>query len=88
MERQVAAAVVVAVKEAAFLLPAQRVIGGIEIKCDLCRGHGVGIGKQINEQRLNGRAGGGNPRMAGWLVAAEFEPVQRALASQQRTVAA
>jgi hypothetical protein len=66
----------------------QRIIGGIEIQRDLCRCLGVGIEEQIDEQGLNGRAIGGNAGIAGWLAAAEFEPVQRALAGQRRTVAA
>jgi hypothetical protein len=56
----------------------QRIIGGIEIQCDLCRGLGMGIKEQINEQSLNGRAIGGNASIAGWRVAAELEAVQRA----------
>jgi hypothetical protein len=72
-----AVAVVVAVEEPAFLLSVQRIIGGIEIERDLRRGLGVGIKEQINEQRLDGRAIGGNAGIAGGLLAAEFEPVQR-----------
>jgi hypothetical protein len=66
----------------------QRIIGGIEIERDLRRRLGVGIEEQIHEQRLNGRAIGGNAGIAGWLVAAEFQPVQRAFAGQWRTVLA
>src|SRR3954469_10283884 len=88
VERQVAVAVVIAMEEPAFLLAMQRVIGGIEIECDLCRSLGVGIEEQIDEQGLDGSGIGGNAGIAGWLVAAEFEPVQRAFARQRRTVAA
>jgi hypothetical protein len=66
----------------------QRIISGIEIERDLRRGLGMGIEEQIDEQGLNGGAIGGNAGIAGGLVAAEFEPVQRALAGQRRTVAA
>jgi hypothetical protein len=66
----------------------QRIIGGIEIQCDLCRGFGVGIEKQINEQSLDGGGIGGNAGIAAWFVAAEFKPVQRALAGQRRAVPA
>jgi hypothetical protein len=66
----------------------QRIIGGIEIERDLRRGFGVGIEKQIDDQRFNGRAIGGNAGIAGWLGAAEFKPVQGALAGQRRAVAA
>jgi hypothetical protein len=66
----------------------QRIIGGIEIKRDLRRRLGMGIEEQINKQRLDGRRIGGNPGIAGGLVAAEFEPVQRALAGQRGAVAA
>jgi hypothetical protein len=78
----------VAVEEPSFLLPVPRVIGGIEIKRDLCRGLGMSIQEQIDEQGLNGRTIGGNAGIAGWLVAAELEPVQGAFASQRRTVLA
>ena len=37
VERQVAVAVVIAVEEATFLMPVQRVVGGIEIEDDLPR---------------------------------------------------
>jgi hypothetical protein len=66
----------------------QRVVGGVEIERDLRWGLGVGIKEQIDKQRLDGRRIGGNAGIAGWLVAAEFEPVQRALAGQRRAVAA
>jgi hypothetical protein len=66
----------------------QRIIGGIEVERDLPRGFGVGIEKQIDEQRLDGGGIGGNAGIAGWRVAAEFEPVQRAFAGQRCTVAA
>ena len=37
VERQVAVAIVIAVKEPAFLMAVQRVVGGIEIEDDLLR---------------------------------------------------
>ena len=37
VQRQVAVVVVVAVKEATFLMPVQRIIGGIQIQDDLAR---------------------------------------------------
>ena len=64
VERQIAVAVVVAVEEPAFLMPVQRIVGGIEIERDLRRGFGVGIEKQIDEQRLDGRGIGGNAGIA------------------------
>jgi hypothetical protein len=88
VERQITVAVVVAMEEPAFLLPVQRIIGGVEIERDLRRGLGVGIEEQIDEQRLTGRAIGGNAGIAGGRVAAEFEPVQAAFAGQRRAVAA
>jgi hypothetical protein len=66
----------------------QRIISGIEIERDLRRGLGMGIEEQIDEQGLNGGAIGGNAGIAGGLVAAEFEPVQRAFAGQRRPVLA
>ena len=50
VERQVAVAVVIAVEEAPFLVPMQRIVGGIEIEDDLPRRPDMGIEKQIDEQ--------------------------------------
>jgi hypothetical protein len=88
VQRQIAIAIVIAMEEPAFLLPVQGIIGGIEIKRDLCRGLGVGIEEQVDEQPLDGTCIGGNAGIAGGLVAAEFQPVQCAFASQRRAVAA
>ena len=42
VERQIAVTVVVAVKEAAFLMAVQRIVGRVEIEHDLARRHGMG----------------------------------------------
>jgi hypothetical protein len=41
---------------------------------------GVGVEEQVDEQRLDGSRIGGNLAVAGWFVAAQFQPVQRAFA--------
>ena len=56
VERQIAIAIVVAVKEPALLVSVQRVIGGIEIERDLAGRLGVRIQEQLDEQRLDGSA--------------------------------
>src|SRR5512132_2508290 len=53
VERQIAVTVVVAVKEAAFLMAVQRVIGRVEIEHDRARRHGMGVEEQIHEQALD-----------------------------------
>ena len=48
VQRQIAVAVVIAVKEAAFLMPVQRIIGSVEIENDLLRRVLVRLEKQID----------------------------------------
>src|SRR6201995_3267052 len=68
----IAITVVVAVEEAPFLVPIQRVVGGVEVERDLCRRLVVGIEEQINEQPFHGAGVGGDlvvaaPRGGGGL---------------------
>jgi hypothetical protein len=72
----------------AFLMPVQRIIGGVEIERDLGRCLLVGIEEKIDEQRLDGGGVGGNPRIAGGFRPAQFQAVQRTLARQGRAGAA
>ena len=53
IERQVAVAVIVAVKEAAFLIAVQRVIGCVQIEHDLARRSLMRVEKQVHEQPLD-----------------------------------
>ena len=88
VKRQVAVIVVIAVEEAAFLMPVQRVVGGVEIEDDLRRRRRVSIEKEIDKQPFDlGRV------VADLVIArrfgpAQFQPVQRALAGQRRTIRA
>jgi hypothetical protein len=86
VEREVAEAVVVAVEEAAFLMPVQRVVGGIEIKRDLPGCLLVRVEKEVDEQRLDRVRVGSEFGVARGLGAAQFQPVQRALARQRRAI--
>ena len=89
VERQVAVAVVIAVEEAAFLVAVQRIVGGVEIEDDLRRRLAVRIEEQIDEQRLDRRrCRGRSCGSASASGAAQFQPVQRALAGQRRAVRA
>jgi hypothetical protein len=50
VERQITVAIVVAAKEAAFLVPVQRIVGGVQVKDDLLRRPAMGIKEQVDEQ--------------------------------------
>src|SRR4051794_41590303 len=68
VERQVAVAVVVAMEEAALLMPVQWVIGGVEVEDDLPRRCAVRLQEQPHEEILN--------RFAierGWLNSSRFK---------------
>src|SRR6478609_3276340 len=88
VERQVAIAVIIAVEEPSFLMPMQRIIGGVEIERDLAGRPGVRIEEQIDEQRLDRTSIGADPGIPAGLGPAMLQPVQGALARQRRTVAA
>src|SRR5437763_17062700 len=55
IERQIAVVVVIAVEETLFLMPVQRVVGGVEIESDLRRRSQMGIEKQVDKQPLDRR---------------------------------
>ena len=52
---QVAVAVVVAVEEATFLVPVQRIVGRIQVEHDLLRRPAVRVEKEVDEQPLDRR---------------------------------
>jgi hypothetical protein len=88
VQRQIAVAVVIAVKEAPFLMSVQRVVGGVEIEDDLLRPVLVRFQEQIDKQPLDPRPIPGDPVIARQLRPAQFQPVERALAGQRRTILA
>ena len=88
VERQVAVAVVIAVEEAAFLMPVQRIVGGVEIEDDLLRRSLVRLQEQIDEQRLDRRRVMADLVIARRLGSAQLQPVQRPLAGHRRAVRA
>ena len=86
VERQIAVAVVVAVEEAAFLMPVQRIVGGVEIEDDLRRRRGMRVEEEIDEQRLDRRRIVADLVIARRLRPAQLQPVERRFAGQRRTV--
>jgi hypothetical protein len=53
VQRQVTIAVIIAVEEPTFLVPVQRIVGGIQIENDLLRRALVCLQEQIDEQPLD-----------------------------------
>ena len=51
VERQITVVVVIAVEETLFLMPVQRVVGGVEVEGDLRRRRRMGVEKQLDKQR-------------------------------------
>jgi hypothetical protein len=84
VERQVAVAVVVAMKEPPLLMPVDRIVSGVEVEHDLLRRLRVGVEEQVHEQRLDRRAVVGDPAVAVGFRRAMLQPVQRALAGERR----
>ena len=86
VERQVAVAVVIAVKEPAFLVAVQRVVGRVEVEHDLARRFLMGVEKQLDEQPLDRRSIVVDLVIARPLRLARrmLQTVQRALARQRR----
>src|ERR1700678_1608471 len=90
IKRQVAIAVVIAVKEPPLLIAVQRIVGRIEVEHDLTRRLGVRVEKQFDKQPLDRRA------IVAYLVIARplararrmLQPVQCALARQRRRLIA
>jgi hypothetical protein len=88
IERQIAVGVVIAVKETLFLMPLQRVVGGINVERDLRRRRRMGVEKQLDKQGFNRRRVMADLVVAGRLRAAQFQPVERRFAGQWRTILA
>src|SRR3984893_3393309 len=79
IERQIAIIVVIAMKEALFLVPVQRVVGGVEIKDDLRRDRGMGVEKEIDEQAFDFRRVIADPVITRRFRPAQLQPVERRL---------
>ena len=90
IERQIAIAIVIAVKEPPLLIAVQRIVGGVEVEHDLTRRLGVRVEKQIDEQPLDRRGVVVDLVIARSLARARrmLQPVQRALARQRRRLIA
>src|ERR1700730_426816 len=88
VERQVAVAVVIAVKEALLLMPVQWVVSGVEIEDDLLRRRGVRLEEEVDEQAFDLRPVIADLVIASWLRPAQLQPVERALARHRCAVRA
>ena len=75
-------------EETLFLMPVQRVVGGVEIEGDLRRRRRMGVEKQVDKQRLDRRRVIADLVIAGRLRSAQFQPVERRFAGQRRTIRA
>src|SRR4051812_10847422 len=87
VKRQVAVAIIVAMEKAAFLMPVDRVIGRVEVQDDLARGLGPeGIEEEVDKHGLD--RGHVMPDLviapARGIYRRMLQPVERALASEQR----
>ena len=88
IERQLGVAVVVAVEEAAFLMPVQRVVGGVEIENDLLGRLPVRFQEQIDKQCFDLGPIPADPVVAGQLRSAQLQPIERGFAGQRRAILA
>jgi hypothetical protein len=86
VERKIAVAIVVSMKEPTLLMPMQRIVSGIEIGNDLPRWSWVGLREELNEKPLD-------PLwlMADFVIArrrwnAPLEAVERRLAGDRRAI--
>ena len=86
IERQIAVIVVIAVKEALFLVPVQRVVGGVEIKDDLRRDRGMGVEKEVDKQAFDPRRVVADFVIARRFRPAQLQPVERRFAGQRRAI--
>ena len=77
VQRQVTIAVIIAVKEAAFLMAVQRIIGGVEVENDLLRRLLVRLQEEIDKQGFDLGAVPANPVVARQLRSAQLQPVER-----------
>jgi len=78
----IAVGIVIAVKETLLLMPVQRVVGGVEIERDLRRRGRMGVEEQIDKQPLDRRCVVADLVVAGRLLAAQLQPVERRFAGQ------
>jgi len=76
VERQVAVAVMAAVKEPAFLVAVQRVVGRVEVENDLFGRLGVGLDEDVDKQGLDRRRVVADLVIAGRDLARPFEAVE------------
>ena len=88
VERQIAVGVVIAVEETLFLMPVQRIVGGVEIEGDLRPRHPMGVEKQVDKQPLDRRRVIADLVVAGRFQPAQFQPVERRFAGQRGTIRA
>ena len=73
-------------EETLFLMPVQRVVGGVEIESDLRRRRRMGIEKQVDKQPLDRRRVIADLVVAGRLRPAQFQPIERRFAGQRCTI--
>ena len=88
VKRQVAVAIIVAVKEAAFLIAVQRVVRGVEVEDDLLGRPVVRLEQQVDEQGLDRRGLMCDLAVLRGPLARQFEPVQRRFARHRRAILA
>jgi hypothetical protein len=74
------------VEEPTFLMPVQRVVGGIEVQNDLRRRTVMRVEEQLHEQPLDGGAIMTDPVILRRFGLAQLHPVQRALACQSGAI--
>jgi hypothetical protein len=74
VQRQITITIIIAVKEAAFLMAVQRIIGGVEIENDLWWRLLVRLQEQIDKQGFDLGAVPGNPGVARQLRSAQLQP--------------
>ena len=88
VQRQIAVAIVIAVKEPPFLMPVQRVVGGVEVENDLLWRMLVRLEEQIDKQRFDLGLFPGDPVIARQLRPAQLQPVERRFAGQRCAILA
>jgi hypothetical protein len=76
------------VKEPPFLMPVQRIVGGVEIKDDLLWRVLMRLHKQIDKQRLDLGPIPGDAVIARQLRSTPLQPVERRFAGQRRAILA
>jgi hypothetical protein len=69
-------------------MPVQWIVGGVEIERDLRWRRRMGVEKQLDKQPLDDRCVIADLVIAGRLRPAQFQPVERRLAGQRRTIGA